>query len=166
VVEPVFKSIDHRDQESFFSTTAVMPRSVVLLYSAHFCLCEVHNGGFLQFFWNSTGLIAPEAAIGFMEIGMPGLSSLLLTTAAPLGSPYPRDRDVRWDALLLAPGRGQSDLELIFRKSSNMHLAFEETTEPLRFDESNRQVWELVKSENGGFGEAATRYARSVNSIQ
>jgi hypothetical protein len=69
VVEPVFKLIDLRDQESFFSTTAVMPHSVVLLYAAHFCLSEVHNGGFLQFFWNSTGLVAPEAADGFMEIG-------------------------------------------------------------------------------------------------
>jgi hypothetical protein len=166
LVEPVFKLIDFRDQESFFSTTAVMPRSVVLLYAAHFCLSEVHNGGFLQFFWNSTGLIAPEAVDGFMAIGMPKLASLLLTTAALLGSPYPRDRDARWDALLMASGRGQRDLKKIFKKSSNMYLAFEEATKPLRFDESNRQAWELAKSENGGFGEAATRYARSVNSIQ
>ena len=100
------------------------------------------------------------------KLGMPKLASLLLTTAARLGSPYPRDRDARWDALLLASGRGQRDLELIFKKSSNMYLAFEEATKPLRFDESNRQAWELAKSENGGFGEAATRYARSVNSIQ
>jgi hypothetical protein len=166
VVEPVFKLIDLNDQESFFSTTAVMPRSVVLLYAAHFCLSEVHNGGFLQFFWNSTGLVAPEAADGFMEIGMPKVASLLLTTAAPLGSPYPRDRDARWDALLLASGRGQRDLELIFGKFSNTYLAFEEATKPLRFNESNCQVWELAKSENGGFEEAATRYARSVNSLQ
>jgi hypothetical protein len=166
VVEPVFKLIDLRDQDSFFSTTAVMPRPVVLLYAAHFCLSELHNGGFLQFFWNSTGLIAPEAADGFIAIGMPKLASLLLDTAAPLGSPYPRDRDARWDALLMASGRGQHDLESIFKGSSNMYLAFEEATEPLRFDESNRQAWELAKSENGGFGEAATRYARSANSIR
>jgi len=29
---------------------------MLLLYAAHFCLSEVHNGGFLQLFWNSTGI--------------------------------------------------------------------------------------------------------------
>ena len=110
--------------------------------------CQVHNGGFLQFFWNSPGLIAPEAADGFKAIGMPMLASLLLTTAALLGSPYPSGRDARWDALLMASGRDQRDLKRIFKKSSNMYLAFEEATEPLSIDQSNRKAWELAESQN------------------
>jgi hypothetical protein len=166
VVEPVFESIDLSDEESFFSITAFMPRPVVLLYASHLCLSELNNGGFLQFFWNSTGFIAPEAADGFMAIGMPKLASLVRTTSAPFGYPYPRDRHERWDALLMASGRGQSDLEYIFRQSSTLYSAFQEATGPLRFDESNRHAWELAGSENGGFASAATRYARRANSIQ
>jgi hypothetical protein len=46
-----------------------------------------------------------------------------------------------------------------------MYLAFEEATEPLSFDQSNRNAWELAESENGGFEEAPTRYAQSVTPI-
>jgi hypothetical protein len=158
--------IDFSDHESYSSSVANLPRSIVLLYAAHFFLAEVHNGGFLQFFWNSTGLIAPEAVEGFMAIGMPQLAALLKTTAAPLGSPYPRDRNSRWDALLMASGRSQRELKQIFKRTPNMYLAFAEATKPLLFDEQNRLVWELAESENGGFQEAATRYSQSLDSIQ
>lgn len=46
--------------------------------------------------------------------------------------------------------------------SSNFYLAFVEATRPLDFDGLNEQAWELGKTENGGFGEAATRYAQGL----
>jgi Domain of unknown function (DUF4375) len=166
LVEPVFSSIDFTDSERFAASTAGVPREVVLLYATHFCLSEVHNGGFLQFFWNSTGLIAPEVVDGFVAFGMPQMAALVRTAAAALGSPYPRDRDSRWDALLQASGRSQRDLKRIFKKNENLYLAFAEATEPLSYDAMNHQAWDLAKSENGGFQEAATRYARSFSRVQ
>jgi len=64
-----------------------------LLYAAHFCLSEVHNGGFLQLFWNSTGVLVPEAIEGYQALGMPKLAATFASAAGVLGSAYPRDRE-------------------------------------------------------------------------
>jgi hypothetical protein len=162
LVEPVFSKIDiSSDEATFLTSTTNIPRPVVLLYTSHFCLSEIHNGGLLQFYWNSTGLIAP-AIEGFKVIGMPKLASFLETAAAALGLPYPRDRSARWDALLAASGLDEQELKRIFEDAPNFYLAFAESTRTLFPDELNQQAWNLAKDENGGFQEAATRYA--VNS--
>ncbi len=163
LVEPLFASVSVEDLGSYEISIQNVPRSHLLLFAAHFCLSEVHNGGFLQFFWNSTGLLAPEAIEAFKAIGMPRLASVLAKAAAPLGSPYPRVREDRWDALLVASGRSVEELEEIFRAQSNLHLAFEEATVPLNFEELNRQAWQLAEAENGDFGNAATQYANDLN---
>src|SRR5580704_5342938 len=134
LVEPIFSKVDLDEPAKFFHSISRIPRPVLLLYAAHFCLSEVWNGGFFQFFWNSTGMIAPEAVEGLCAIGMRELASVLEAAAAPLGSPYPRDRDERWDALLAASGRGEEDMKKIFEESSNFYLAFEEAAKPLSFD--------------------------------
>jgi hypothetical protein len=36
----------------FAESIAEVPRPGVLLFAAHISLAEVHNGGFLQLFWN------------------------------------------------------------------------------------------------------------------
>jgi hypothetical protein len=77
-------------------------------------LAEVHNGGFLQLFWNNTGVLVPEAIEGLLAIGMLKMASILREAALPLGTPYPRDRDDRWDALLVASNRDSDELEQMF----------------------------------------------------
>lgn len=161
-----FNRIDFTDPETFSPSAALVPRPVLLLYAAHFFVSEVHNGGFLQFFWNSTGLMAPESVLGFEAIGMPKLAALLVEVATPLGTPYPRDRNARWDALLIASGRTESDLKEIFERAPNLYVAFEEAIEPLSFKERNRQAWDLARTENGGFQEAATRFAQNLHPVQ
>jgi hypothetical protein len=168
-IEPYWSVFDiYNGPEGFESSTRGAPRPVVLLYAAHFCQSEVHNGGFLQFFWNNTGVLAPEAIEGYRAIGMPNLAALLKGAASPLGSPYPRNRDERWDALLVASGYGVRDLRKIFKKRRDgpdeerrLYAAFLEATKNLPFDELNRRFWETAKTENGGFEDAATRYAQS-----
>jgi hypothetical protein len=166
LVEPVFEKINTADEVSFLTSVAGVPRPIVLLHAAHFCLAEVHNGGFLQFLWNSTGVLAPESVEGFKAIGMPKLASTVEASMAPLGSPYPRDRDARWDALLAASKCSQIKLEKIFKTTSNFYLGFEEATQSLSFDTLNEQAWTLARGENGGFQEAATRYAQAWHPIQ
>jgi hypothetical protein len=160
VVEPVFFAIDIDDPGKYSASIAGVPRPVLVLYAAHFCLSEVRNGGFLQFFWNSTGIVAPEGVEGFKAVGLTELAGLLATATELLGSPYPRDRDERWDALLVASGRSEEELTKIFEGNANLYLAFQEAVGPSGLDDLNRQAWKLADSENGGFEEAATRYAR------
>jgi hypothetical protein len=160
-IEPFWDVFDiYNGLQGFESSIHNAPRSVVLLYAAHFCQSEVHNGGFLQFFWNSTGVLAPEAIEGYSVIGMPTLASLLKEAASVLGTQYPRERNDRKDALLIASGHSQRELKQIFKKQENLYLAFAEATKGLPFDSLDQQFWQAAKTENGGFEAAATRYSQ------
>lgn len=65
------------------------------LFCGYWCKYEVDNGGFKQFFWNSTGIIAPEAVSAFLAAGLPELAAVLRDSIAVFGSEFPRDRQVR-----------------------------------------------------------------------
>ena len=113
VIEPVWETINiYEGPEVYAVSISSLARHVVILHAAHFCQSEICNGGFLQVFRNSTGVLVPEGIEGFAAMGMPTLASLLSNAAAPLGVPYPRDRHARWDALLAASsGRSAEELE-------------------------------------------------------
>jgi hypothetical protein len=167
VLEPHFTSINIYETPGTFSASiAAVPRYVVLLYAAHMCQSEVHNGGFLQLFWNSTGIIVPEAIEAYRTIGMPSLASLVERTAQPLGAPYPLDREDRWDALLQASGLSETQFEAILRSEKDLYTAFAKATQSLGFERLDREFWETAKAENGGFETAATRYAQDPFLIQ
>src|SRR5207249_1396990 len=70
------------------------------LFAAQWCYTEVCNGGFEQFFGNSTGVLAPEAAAGFRAIGAVPLARIVKEAMSKLGDPYPRDREERNEILM------------------------------------------------------------------
>jgi hypothetical protein len=126
------------DPETFkrnFTAAPVAPRT---LFAAHWCQSEVRNGGFHQFFWNSTGGLAPEAETAFRELGMPLTSDVVRRALGLFGEPFPRDRDARWQ-----------QLEELDRSSLE------------RLDEEFYALWD---SENGGFISAAESYAAKFES--
>jgi Domain of unknown function (DUF4375) len=69
------------------------------LFASHWCQSEVCNGGFDQFFYNSTGVLAPEAAAGFQAIGLDDLAALVRQAMDVFGDHYPRNREVRCELL-------------------------------------------------------------------
>jgi hypothetical protein len=166
VVEPLFSKIEfYMGPEEFADSISSIPRYGLLLFAAHMCLSEVHNGGFLQLLWNSTGILVPEGVEGFTAIGMPRMAALLEQASSTLGTPYPRNRDDRWDALLVASCHCSMELKKIFKKQENLYLAFGEATRTLAFDPIEKQFWEIAKTENGGFQNAATDYARDFTPV-
>jgi Domain of unknown function (DUF4375) len=74
--------------EAFLATFNQVSREAGLLFAANFCQSEVCNGGFRQFFFNSTGVLAPEAVDGFAAIGQVQVGNLLEQAMALLGAPY------------------------------------------------------------------------------
>jgi len=46
-----------------------MPKGFRVIYATWLLDAEVNNGGFNQFFWNSSGQFAPEALEGLRQIG-------------------------------------------------------------------------------------------------
>jgi hypothetical protein len=102
LVQPVWlqlnSSWDDRWEKFVREFRAIRPE-VGHLYAAHWCQSEVCNGGFHQFFSNSTGLLAPEAMVGFRAIGLTEWAEILTTGMKFFGSQYPRERADREELL-------------------------------------------------------------------
>ena len=74
VIAPAYDAVSFSDGPAVLaeSLRALTPGQRALL-ALHWCVAEVSNGGFDQFFSNSTGVLAPEGAAAFRALGMAGL---------------------------------------------------------------------------------------------
>jgi hypothetical protein len=96
LIEPYWERISIYDgADTFRREFDRTPGVVANLFAGHWCVTEVRNGGFHQLFWNSTGVLAPEAAAAFEQIQLPDLASTVREAIAFFPEPYPRDREVR-----------------------------------------------------------------------
>lgn len=60
---------------------------------------DIKNGGFHQCFWNTTGLYAPEAVIGFRVLDLGTTASVVQAAIDIFGTPFPRERERRIEFL-------------------------------------------------------------------
>ena len=72
-----------------------VPPSAVNLYAVHQAYLGITSHGFAHFFNSATGILAPEAAKGFAEIGMDDVAALIQSAMDRLGTPFPRNREAR-----------------------------------------------------------------------
>ncbi len=86
-----------------------LPEYVGDLLAVHWTLSEVANGGFLQFFLNSTGVLAPEAARAFERMGLPEVAQLVCRAMAYFGQTYPREMKEREQFLAQQSGHEPGD---------------------------------------------------------
>jgi len=86
-----------------------LPEHVGDLLAAHWTLSEVANGGFLQFFLNSTGVLAPEAARAFERMGLREVAQLVHQAMAYFGQTYPREMKERGQFLAQQSGHAPDD---------------------------------------------------------
>jgi len=130
------ESWDH-GPSAFIAESQSVPPPILDLYAAHWFQSEVNNGGLHQFFFNSTGILAPEAASALKAIGLREWSAVLLEAMQYFGEPYPRERMSRIH--MLPKMVGQS------RDAWDPFLALDE-----RFfgcADSERNVWESAFDE-------------------
>jgi hypothetical protein len=71
VIEPAYNAVSFYDGLDVFaaSMSPLTPGQRALL-ALHWCVAEVSNGGFDQFFLNPTGLLEPDAVEGFRRLGV------------------------------------------------------------------------------------------------
>ena len=100
LIEPHWERISIYDgAEAFLREFDATPVAVRTLFAAHWCQSEVCNGGFHQFFWNPTGVLAPEAAAAFEALNMPGIAALVRRAMRFFGPAFPRERERRVEVL-------------------------------------------------------------------
>ena len=96
IYAPFYEQLNFYDgRDAWLRSTESVPREAVLLFALHWLHAEVYNGGFWQYFFNSTGTSYPEASEGFAAIGMPEVAEVVDEAAAMLGHPFPFEIDER-----------------------------------------------------------------------
>jgi hypothetical protein len=143
LVEPYWLPLNEAWDEGidqFLAKFSHAPTRVGHLYAAHWCQSEVRNGGFYQFFSNTTGLLAPEALKAFDAINLTEWTETLAAAIAYFGSVYPRERANRI-AQLPARQRGRE-------------------WDP--FDQLNERFFDWLHHPNNDWNRAADEYAISV----
>ena len=118
-----------------------MPAATRNLFAAYSAKGEIDNGGFRQFFWNSTGVLAPEAANGFAAIGMPRTAALLRKAMKAVGEPYLFARDAR--------------MTKVGKPFHEEGEAYDNAV----FGPMDDEFYALTATEAGGFEKAADAYA-------
>jgi hypothetical protein len=99
-IEEAFEAVDiYETYDVFKQGVAKYPEWKIDILAVHWTMSEVVNGGLKQYFGNSTGILAPEAVLGFQRIGKPELAAALQKAMALLGEPYPREHKERGERL-------------------------------------------------------------------
>jgi hypothetical protein len=108
LIEPAFESVNIcAEPDEFVRQFSSLRPTVGHVFAAHWCQGEVCNGGFHQFFFNSAGVLAPEALRAFKELGLVEWADLLDAAMRLLGTPYPRQLQARHAVLPMPSRRGQ-----------------------------------------------------------
>ncbi|MFM9848406.1 MAG: DUF4375 domain-containing protein [Hyphomicrobiaceae bacterium] len=95
-VEPHWDRVNiYGTANDFLADYKRLSKPVQHLLTCTWCHSEVCNGGFHQFFGNSTGVLAPEAAIGFEAIGLPKAAVAVSGAMHFFGKRFPRAQPVR-----------------------------------------------------------------------
>ncbi len=143
IIEPYWISLNETwldDPASFLERLQTVPVKVGHLYAGNWCVSEVGNGGLYQFFYNTTGILAPEAVAGFRAVGLTECEQAVSEAMEFFSSPYPRNRPLRLAQLPDSEGRKRKDWD-----------PFQELDERFYDCTSEKDCWER----------AADRYALS-----
>ena len=109
VLDAARKSVSIYDGPAvFLEGFAKLPTAVGDLLATHWVVSEVNNGAFPQFFANSTGVLAPEAASGLLRMGLEPASAAVVEAMALFSPVYPRERKPRHAAVNAATARNAS----------------------------------------------------------
>ncbi len=97
---------DGWSDDGFDPSMSRWPRDVQIFAAMGYGKSDIENGGFHQFFGNSTGAFAPEMVEFCNRAGLDDVAATITEAMKMLGSPYPVDRASRQAALADITYRG------------------------------------------------------------
>lgn len=128
---------------------AELPDGIGMLSAAHLCQSEVRNGGFDQFFYNSSGKVGEAALAGYEQFGMPLIAGATRTAMARLGEPYPVARGARQKR------RSQVRTQMLAKLTEKPDSWWSP------YDDEEDLFYAQIDQENGGFEAAALAWCRA-----
>jgi hypothetical protein len=141
LVEPHLQRVSIYDPpDKFLAEYAKTPEKPRNLLAAHWCVSEISNGGLLQLFSSSAGVLVPEALTALQALGLPENAAIVAEAMKSLGAAYPRDQKRRNRALDNIKRRAKTD---------NPYAVLDE------------RFFTALKAHPGGFDAVAASYART-----
>jgi len=100
IIDPVWWTADiYGSVDEYETSLQSFSRSQRLVHALHWYIAEVNNGGHDQFYFNSTGIVWPDAIAAFDAIGESEGAEIVRQSAKRLGGEPARDRSERQDQL-------------------------------------------------------------------
>lgn len=125
-----------------------LPRDIQLLWATSYGKDDIDNGGFHQFFSNSTGVFAPEMVEWFERSGLQESAAAVRDAMAAFGDDFPRSREVR----------------NAFLESIDGDQAWGDEFDP--FHDMDERFYNSLPYQDGVFDTAADRWLREVCGIK
>lgn len=94
---------------------------------------EVNNGGFAQFFFNSSGMFANELVAAFEAIGAKKTSEICKKAISIYGDEVPTDRDKREELLTSDNEEEDEKIEALLNKCDDEFFEYEENLPELNY---------------------------------
>ncbi len=116
----------YEGREAWLESIQSIPQKAVYLYSLHWLHLEVYNGGFWQYFYNSTSNSYPEALEGFSTIGMPEVANIIKNAVGKLGEEFPFEKELRISIV------GQPNERMDFSENDNAFYEIADTKQIFR----------------------------------
>lgn len=141
LIEPYYEALElSKAPATVLRQLGSMPKPSANLLSAHLCQEEVLNGGFMQFFANSSGVLAPDAASAFRAMELVQWAEIVEGALRFFGPEYPRARKIRQSALpTRPPGKKAAEWDPFYGLDS--------------------QFYALLKADDAAWERAANEYA-------
>lgn len=160
LIEPLWGEIvTHEGERAYLDSIDRFPRPLVLLFAISLAESEINNGGFSQFFYNSSGIVAPEAIEGFKAIGMVKTAALIEEALLLFETPFPRDDWARRAALESIAETFLEDAGGSLHPGKYPSPGFEAVVRDLVYLRLSESFFTIAQVENGGIENAATRFA-------
>jgi hypothetical protein len=100
IIEPVWWIGDiYGSVDDYEHSLAEFSKPQRYLFAIHWYMAEVNNGGHWQFYFNSTGIVWPDALQGFRTIGLDPAVEIMEESIALMGGEPSRDRGERQDQI-------------------------------------------------------------------
>jgi len=97
--------------EGYDPSRSKVPRDIQLLAATSYGTADIENGGFHQFFSNSTGVFAPEMVEFFERSKDPEAAAEIRKAMAFFGEKFPRSREERQRIIAAYKGDAQEALD-------------------------------------------------------
>jgi hypothetical protein len=96
-------------EDGYDPSRSEVPRDIQLLWATSYGKSDIDNGGFHQFFTNSTGDFAPEMVEWFDRAGLKDTAEIVRTAMAVFGDTYPRSQTARQQFLQTFEGESRAE---------------------------------------------------------